>query len=95
MDRGDRALVAWWALLVALTFLSFESGITGSQGAGFAATLVIIVALIKIRVVVMHFMEVKYAPLSLRGPLEVWIIVLGVTILAVWHGLIGYASSMQ
>lgn len=87
MDKGDRALVGWWALLVGLTFLSFESGLGWVQSSGFAAALVILVALIKIRVVVLHFMEVNEAPWKMRGPLEAWIVLLGVLILSLWYGV--------
>lgn len=88
MDKGDRTLVGWWALLVVLTFLSFESGLTWFQQSGLGAALVILVALVKIRVVVLHFMEAKDAPWSLRAPLEAWIFLIGVGLLAIWYSLI-------
>lgn len=84
MSSGDRRLLLWWAVLLALTLLSFESG---AQRLEIATALVIVIALVKIRVVILHFMEVADAPWTLRAPLELWLIFLGAALLALWHGL--------
>jgi hypothetical protein len=84
MDSGDRRLLLWWAVLLALTLLSFESG---AQRPEIATALVMVIALVKIRVVILHFMEVADAPWTLRAPLELWLILLGAALLALWHGL--------
>jgi hypothetical protein len=85
MDRGDRAAIGWWAVLVVLTLLSFEGGLQWLGQAGIAAALVIVIALVKMRIVVMRFMEAGHAPWLLRGPLELWLIALGAGLLAMWY----------
>lgn len=87
MDRSDRRLLACWAILVALTLLSFESawGIGWLSDPSAAIALVIGVALLKVRIVVMEFMEVGEAPWALRGPLEAWVLAIGAGILALWY----------
>lgn len=85
MDRGDRAAIGWWAVLVVLTLLSFEGGLQWLGQAGIAAALVIVIALVKMRIVVMRFMEAGHAPWMLRGPLELWLIGLGAAMLVMWY----------
>ena len=85
MDRGDRAAIGWWAVLVVLTLLSFEGGLQWLGQAGVAGALVIVIALVKMRIVVMRFMEAGHAPWLLRGPLELWLISLGAGLLAMWY----------
>lgn len=86
MDRADRKLVAAWALLVVLTLASFESawGLAWLSDPRPGIALVIGVALLKVRIVVLHFMEVRHAPWLLRGPLEAWIVAIAGGILAFW-----------
>ena len=87
MDRRDRKLVWAWAILLGLTLFSFES----AWGAGWLASpeaaiaIVIGVALLKVRIVVLHFMEVRHAPWALRAPLEAWIVALAAGILGFWY----------
>lgn len=89
MHSTDRRLVIWWAVLVALTLLSFESalGLGWLRDPALAITLVIGVALLKVRIVVLHFMEVSHAPWSLRVPLEAWILALAAGILDLWFAV--------
>lgn len=89
MDKGDRKLVGWWALLVVLTLFSFESGVQWLEMSGITAALVIAIALIKMRVVIQQFMEVRHAPWSLRAPMELWSIALGLALLVMWYGHAG------
>lgn len=87
MDRGDWRLIFWWAVLLVLTLLSFESGVQWLDQAGIATAIVIIIALVKIRVVILCFMEVSEAPLALRAPLELWVFALGGALLMLWYGV--------
>ncbi|WP_159979105.1 MULTISPECIES: cytochrome C oxidase subunit IV family protein [unclassified Novosphingobium] len=89
MDKGDRKLLIWWAVLVALTLLSFESGLQWLGQAGAGTALVIVIALVKIRTVVLHFMDVREAPWALRAPLEIWVIALGAALPTLWYGHVG------
>jgi hypothetical protein len=87
MDRQDRKLVLAWAGLLGLTLLSFESawGIGWLNNREAAIAVVIVVALFKVRIVILHFMEVKQAPWALRAPLEVWVAALAAGILGLWY----------
>lgn len=81
MDKAERKLVVWWALLVGLTLLAFETSIVTRSP--YAALAVIIpIAMVKVRIVVLEFMEVKHAPLWLRAALELWIVAVGMGIVA-------------
>jgi heme/copper-type cytochrome/quinol oxidase subunit 4 len=86
MAEADRKLVIAWAAMLALTLLSFES----SVGAGWLAdprvaiTVVIGVAMVKVRIVVLQFMEAAQAPWLLRAPLEIWIAALTAGIVGLW-----------
>lgn len=87
MDNADRKLVTAWAILLGLTFVSFESawGIGWLHDPSAAIALVIGVALLKVRIVIMRFMEVGHAPWSLRAPLEVWVVAIAAGILGFWY----------
>jgi hypothetical protein len=87
MDKGDRSLLGWWALLVVLTLLSFEGGLQWLGRAGAGTALVVVIALVKIRTVILHFMDVGDAPWALRAPLEIWVVTLGAGVLTLWYGL--------
>lgn len=87
MDKGDRRLIRWWIVLLVLTLLSFESGVQWFDQAGIATAIVIIIALVKIRVVILYFMEVSEAPWLLRAPLELWVFALGCALLMLCYGV--------
>ncbi|MDT5367244.1 MAG: hypothetical protein QOC62_1675 [Mycobacterium sp.] len=62
-----RRLTLVWILLLALTFGSFVIGI--EQGAGFAAQAALIIigiALFKVRLIGLHYMDLRNALLGLR-----------------------------
>lgn len=70
---GDvRALVVWAALIVA-TVASYLLGAEHAvENAKVVTAFVIAVALIKVRLVAMHFMEISRAPLPLRLVFEAY-----------------------
>jgi hypothetical protein len=79
MDKSERKLFMWWGLLVGLTLLALEtSTLAGSTFA--AVALIFFIAMVKVRIVVLEFMEVKHSPLWLRAALELWIVAVGVGI---------------
>jgi hypothetical protein len=86
MAKGEKRLVIWWAILVGLTLLSFESasGFAFLSDPAVSITLIIGIAMLKVRIVILNFMEVAHAPLVLRLPLETWVIAIGIAILGVW-----------
>lgn len=89
MDSGDWRLIFWWAVLLGLTLLSFESGAQWLDQSAVATAVIIGIALIKIRVVILQFMEIADAPWSLRAPLELWILALGGALLMLCYGALG------
>jgi hypothetical protein len=63
----DRRLVWVWALLLALTLGSLVLGIEQSPGlATVAAVIIVGVAMIKVRLIGAHFMDLRVAPRPLR-----------------------------
>lgn len=71
-----KRLTGVWAVLLVLTFGSFAVGIEQSDRLTFAATLVIIgVAMLKVRFIGLHFMDLRIAPRPLRMIYEAWIVV--------------------
>ncbi len=65
-----------WALLVAVTCLSWGS----TQGSGWlrdpraASALVMVIAFLKVRYILLEFMETREAPLWLRTVGEAWVV---------------------
>lgn len=58
--------VVVWAALVAATLISLALGEDWIGHGDVAAALVIVIAFIKVRLVGMHFMELRHAPMPLR-----------------------------
>ena len=74
-----------WLLLTGATMLSWEMG----HGAGFsdvryASSSIIVLALIKIRYVMLEFMELRNAPVRVRVVAEVWVVVVCSTLLVLY-----------
>ncbi|MCX5085467.1 cytochrome C oxidase subunit IV family protein [Streptomyces sp. NBC_00401] len=66
---------AIWAVLVALTTLSWMLGTThgfGTDGHRRASVVILVVALFKARLVGLHFMDLRRAPTVLRALFEAW-----------------------
>jgi apolipoprotein N-acyltransferase len=70
-------LSAVWCLLVAATLLSWWLGTDHGFGAGASSASVVIlaVAFMKARFVGLYFMELRHAPLVLRGLFEAYCLV--------------------
>lgn len=74
-----------WFLLVAATVLSWELG----HGFGFndsrqAGAAIILVSLIKVRYVILDFMEVRHAPRLMRFIAECWGILLCIILITLY-----------
>lgn len=69
---------AVWAVLVAATLASW------SLGGGNAV--VVAVAFVKVRLVGLYFMELRTAPLPLRGLFEGWVLVTGAVLIGLCLG---------
>jgi hypothetical protein len=75
-----------WLVLVLATGVSWWLGTgvpAGASGSRLVATaLLLVVAFVKVRLIVRHFMEVERAPLALRIATDAWIVVVGLALLA-------------
>ena len=69
-----------WLLLVGATMLSWTLSSGGLAGEA-AAAAVLAIALFKVRIVVMEFMELRLAPWPFRLSFDVWCV-------ALWGGLV-------
>jgi hypothetical protein len=73
-----RRITAIWLLLVLATILSWGTALrAGQDSARLASVTVIAVAFIKVRFVVLDFMELRTAPLPLRLVFEGWLLIVG------------------
>lgn len=70
------------ALLLA-TLSSWLLGIEGHTSTPIGCA-VLTIALIKVRVVGLHFMELRNAPTALRGAFEIYVVATGATLVALY-----------
>lgn len=69
----DRRVTVAWLALVAATLISLWVGTDhGEDGARAAGVGLVVVAFVKIRIIGMHFMDLREAPLPLRLLFESW-----------------------
>jgi hypothetical protein len=67
------AFAAVWIALIAATLLSWWLGTDhGVHDVGTASALILTVAFVKVRFVGLYFMELRDAPIALRGIFEGW-----------------------
>jgi hypothetical protein len=80
-----RSITVVWLLLVAVTLVSWAIGahehINGNSAITFT---VLTIAFLKVRLVMFHFMEVRFAPLPLKIPCNAWVILVGTGLLALY-----------
>lgn len=79
-----RRVTLVWVLLLALTFGSFLVGV--EQGAGFAsvgAAIVVGIAMLKVRLIGLHFMDVRAAPRVLRALFEGYVLAVFAVLVAI------------
>jgi hypothetical protein len=77
-----------WFLLVAATAISWEMG----HGVGFddiryASVAIIVVAFIKVRFVILDFMEIRHAPQFMRLIGETWAVIVCAAVVALYIGM--------
>jgi hypothetical protein len=77
-----------WLVLVLLTgfswWLSSPGNVQSSSGPSLATASMFLVGFIKVRMVGMHFMELKQAPLPLRLLFEAWALIACVAIVGLY-----------
>jgi len=85
MDRTEKRLTFWWAVLTALTFMSFEAGSSSEGMVATAATVgVFVLAFAKAAVVISEFMDVRTAPRALQLILGAWAIIVSSGLISQW-----------
>lgn len=76
-----RRVTLVWMLLLGITFASFVVGVEQGAGVASAAAVVIIgLALCKVRLIGIHFMDVRVAPRPLRLMFEAYVLAVFVTL---------------
>jgi hypothetical protein len=73
---------ALWAALVAATCIPLASG--AAHGVKLAATGALLIAFLKARYIGLEFMELRHAPAVLRHLFEVWVVVVGATVMGIY-----------
>jgi hypothetical protein len=68
-----------WLILIAASLVSFAVGVEHGTGAG-VVVVVLTIAAIKVRLVGLDFMELRYAPITLRAVFEGYCVLLWVTL---------------
>lgn len=78
MDRNSTNWITLvWLVLVSATGLSWWLGADhGLDGREAASIGILVLAMIKVRLVILYFMEVRTAPLPLRLICEAWVVAL-------------------
>ena len=88
-DGSNRRLFVVWLILVAisLVYLWIDHSAT-HQGVPTASTVVTVVAislaLVKVRIIMREFMEVRSAPRVLRGLTDCWVLLMAAALLGVY-----------
>ncbi|MFZ0717783.1 cytochrome C oxidase subunit IV family protein [Mycobacterium sp.] len=80
---ATRRVTLVWVLLLALTFGSFLVGV--EQGAAFAsagAAIIVGIAMLKVRLIGIHFMDLRVAPRALRALFEGYVLAVFLVLLA-------------
>lgn len=81
-----RAAVWSWAFLVVA---SVATGLLIEDGSGLGVVgtvaLILAIAVIKVRVIVLHYMELKHAPLAWRAAFELWPLLVAMLIFGIWY----------
>lgn len=76
-----RRVTLVWVLLLGLTFASFVVGIEQGAGVASAAAVVIVgLALYKVRLIGIHFMDLRIAPRPLRLVFEAYVLIVFATL---------------
>lgn len=86
--RRDKRVVLWvWAALTASTLIAWRltPGHTGTTGLDTGLIVgVVVLALVKCRLIIRYFMEVRRAPRWLRITTDIWLAATWIALLAVY-----------
>lgn len=83
MSVNRAPILTWFALVCASigTWLLIEGT---DVSAPIAVSLILLIAVFKVRMIVLHYMELKHAPLRWRLAFEIWPVVAASLILGIW-----------
>lgn len=93
MELFKNSLVTVWFLLACATGLTWWLGSTQDSVNDLPkliendltlAFIILFIALVKIRFIIWHFMEVRFAPVWLKRVCDSWLLFVGVSVLAVY-----------
>ena len=81
----EKRLTFVWLALSAITFAQLAVGWLGERGSltpnAAVTASAIVIALIKVRVIIREFMEVRHAPVLLCRLTDLWVVLTGVSLL--------------
>lgn len=80
----NRAAVLTWVFLVCASIATGALIEGKSLGPAAAVSLIFLIAVFKARMIVLHYMELKHAPLQWRLAFELWVVVAAALILGIW-----------
>lgn len=78
-----------FAGLVTITIISWFIGLesaSGLLGTRVDGVILLLLAFFKVRLVILHFMEIKHAPLLLRTICEAWVAISCASLIAIYLG---------
>jgi len=83
--RFEKRLLVVWLTLSGITLGQLALGSLGEVGSrapnAVITTSAIVIALVKVRVIMREFMEVRHAPVLLQRLTDLWVVVTGVSLL--------------
>ena len=95
--RFEKRLIFVWLALSAMTLAQLALGSLGEQDArtpnAAVTSSAIAIALIKVRVIIREFMEVRHAPVLLCRLTDLWVVLTGVSLLGSYF--VGMAPSAR
>lgn len=89
MELLRNRLTFVWLGLVLATVLSFETGSDGvfSADPRLLGVAVLAIAFVKVRYIMLEFMELRHAPLAMRLFAEAWWLAIGAAVVAFYWGV--------
>lgn len=87
LSKSFRPILLVWLALMIATAMTWTLGAkpeVNTQAQPATAATILLIALIKVRLVMQFFMEVRHAPLPLRFLCDGWIVVVGASMIGIY-----------
>ena len=84
MELQRRASTGVWIVLMAATILTTWVLAKDAVSARIGTVAIVLLAAIKVRLVLLHFMELRHAPTALRLVFEAWVLLVAAGILVLY-----------